>query len=112
MDKQLRDEPAKRFDTGKLRWSLLPWTALEEVVKVFEAGAKKYGDRNWEGGMSYSRVWDCLMRHVVAYQKGLRVDPESQCHTMAHVVANALFLIAYDLWGVAEAYDDIGTYEA
>ncbi|HKE56465.1 MAG TPA: dATP/dGTP diphosphohydrolase domain-containing protein [Pyrinomonadaceae bacterium] len=45
-------------DLGKLRWSLLPWDALEEVVKVLMFGASKYADRNWEKGMDWDRVFD------------------------------------------------------
>jgi hypothetical protein len=62
--------------------------------------------------MSYSRVWDCLMRHVVAYKEGTRVDSESRCWTMAHVVANALFLLTYDLRDMAEKFDDLESHEA
>lgn len=32
------------FKDDKLRWDLLPLDLIEEVVKVYTAGAKKYGE--------------------------------------------------------------------
>lgn len=52
-------------DLGKRRWSLLPWDAVEEVVKVLEFGAQKYADRNWEKGMDWDRLFDASMRHKI-----------------------------------------------
>lgn len=31
----------------KLRWDLLPLKLLEEVVRVYTAGAEKYGENRW-----------------------------------------------------------------
>ena len=31
-----------RFNTGKLKWSLLSWKALEPMVRVLMFGAEKY----------------------------------------------------------------------
>ena len=37
-----------KADEGKLRWTLVPWVALEQVVRVLEVGAAEYGDDNWQ----------------------------------------------------------------
>ena len=37
-----------KYDSGKLRWTLLPFRELEEVVKVLEKGAVKYDFDNWK----------------------------------------------------------------
>lgn len=33
---------------GKVRMELLPWPELEEIAKVYTAGAEKYGPHTWE----------------------------------------------------------------
>ena len=37
-----------KFDTGKPRWSLLPWNQVEQIVEILTFGAKKYADNNWK----------------------------------------------------------------
>ena len=47
---------AKKFDQNKMRLDLVPTTAIEDIANVLTFGANKYGDRNWEKGMKWSRV--------------------------------------------------------
>ncbi len=90
-------------DLGKLRWSLLPWDALEEVVKVLEFGAQKYDDRNWEKGMNWSRLFDASMRHKVAHwQHGEKDASDSKIPHLAHEACNILFELAYELRGAGK----------
>ncbi|MHA1304710.1 MAG: dATP/dGTP diphosphohydrolase domain-containing protein, partial [Candidatus Heimdallarchaeaceae archaeon] len=49
---------------GKGRFDLLPATAIKMVADVFERGAIKYGDRNWEKGIPLSRYIDSALRHT------------------------------------------------
>lgn len=78
--------------TDKLDWSLLPWAALEPVIRILEFGAKKYFRDSWKQNEPhiYERA---LLRHVVEWQKGEWLDPESGHPHIAHVVCNALFLL-------------------
>lgn len=57
---------------GKGRYDLLPTRALRRVARHFEAGATKYGDRNWEGGMPICRYMDSGLRHAFNYLEGQR----------------------------------------
>lgn len=91
--------PGHKADTGKNRLELLPYDALAEVGKVLTLGASKYGDRNWEKGIDYGRVYAALQRHVTAWWQGQDVDPETGLSHMAHCAANALFLLAYERRG-------------
>lgn len=51
---------AKReSNDGRGRFDLLPYEAMEAWAQWSEAGANKYGDRNWENGLS---VKDCINR--------------------------------------------------
>lgn len=55
---------------GKGRLDLLPWCAIMRVARHFEAGAVKYGDRNWERGIPLSSFMDSAARHIAKYMDG------------------------------------------
>jgi hypothetical protein len=85
----------KRFNTGKLRYDLLPPFAMKELAKVYTMGAEKYGDRNWEEGMSWSVIIASLKRHIALVEQGKDYDKESGLLHITHVMANASFLTEY-----------------
>lgn len=88
----------RKDDGGKLPWHLLPYDAVEDIVKVLDFGAKKYAPRNWEKGIVYSRVYGALMRHLVAWwmkENGGR-DKETGLSHLAHAGCCVLFLIAFE----------------
>ena len=86
----------KKFDNGKLRFDLLPVLPLREIAKVFTIGAEKYDDRNWEQGISWSRVFGALMRHMWAWWRGEKADPETGYSHLWHAACCIMFLIAYE----------------
>lgn len=88
---------ALKNDQDKPRTDLLPVLALEEVVKVFTYGAKKYSARNWEKGFVWSRPYGACIRHLFAYWRGETIDPESGISHLAHAVCNALFLLEFEI---------------
>lgn len=49
----------RESNKGRGRFDLFPYEALEELAIWYELGAEKYGDRNWEKGIS---VKDCVNR--------------------------------------------------
>lgn len=57
---------------GKGRFDLLPPDAIMRIAQHFEAGAKKYDDRNWEKGQPIGRLMDSGLRHVIKYLRGDR----------------------------------------
>ena len=82
------------FKDGKLRWDLLPLAEIEEIVKVYTEGAKKYGDNNWQKlPNGISRYKAALLRHMVEYDKGNTVDPETGCKHLAQVAWNAIAML-------------------
>ena len=83
---------ALRYNNGKLQWSLVDFDSLEGLVRVLEAGAKKYSKNNWKKGMPVTQVSESLMRHLFAFLKGEDVDPESGCRHISHVMCNAMFI--------------------
>jgi hypothetical protein len=86
----------KKFDDGKLPYDLLPSDAVEEIVKVLQFGATKYGDRNWEKGMAWSRPFAALMRHMWAWWRREEKDPETGLSHLAHAGCCILFLLSYE----------------
>jgi hypothetical protein len=84
-----------RYNEGKLRFDLVNPKAHAEMVKVLTMGAKKYADRNWELGMTWTSVIASLKRHTQAIERGEDFDPESGLLHVAHVACNAHFLTAY-----------------
>ena len=56
------DAGARReSNAGRGRFDLLPYEAMEALAKWYEDGSVKYGDRNWEDGLS---VKDCINRMI------------------------------------------------
>ena len=91
-------KPIGRKETqGKLRWSLLPWDAIEQIVRVLEAGAVKYSVDNWRSVANWRQLYfDAAHRHITAWWGGQRCDPESGLHHLAHAGCDLLFLLALD----------------
>src|SRR5574344_424715 len=82
------------FLDNKLRWDLLPLEEVEDIVKVFTAGANKYGDNNWqhlENG--YQRYKAAMFRHLLEYEKGTEFDVETGCRHLAQVAWNAIAIL-------------------
>lgn len=83
---------AAGFDAGKLRWSLLPWRELEDVVIVLEYGAKKYSPNGWQK-LDLQTYVEKVGRHSAAIMMGQYVDPESGLSHFAHLACDALFAL-------------------
>lgn len=55
---------------GKGRYDLISFLALSRIAGVYERGAAKYDDRNWEKGMPIGRTLDSALRHIGQYITG------------------------------------------
>ncbi len=77
------------------RFDLLPWDALTMVAEHFGIGARKYEDRNWERGYSWSLSLGALGRHFAAFMSGEDIDPETQSPHMAAVAFHALAVLRF-----------------
>jgi len=95
MKKNNPEHKGLRYNTGKLRYDLVPAFAQQEYVKVLTKGAEKYFDRNWEIGLSWTSVLASLKRHIVAFEQCEDFDPETGLLHMAHVMCNAAFLTEF-----------------
>lgn len=87
---------AWKKDAGKPRYDLLPPELLEATATILTFGAEKYSERNWEQGMSWSRPFAALMRHMWAWWRGEKADPETGYSHLHHAACCIAFLIAYE----------------
>ena len=86
-----------KFDKDKPKWNLLPWSEIEDIVKVLTSGAYKYAPDNWKFvDDANNRYMAATMRHLVAFQQGERYDPESGEHHVAHAICCLLFMLWHD----------------
>lgn len=78
----------------KLRWELLPLEDVEDIVRVYTAGAKKYGPDQWQNlPDGIKRYKAALLRHLVEFDKGNEIDEETGCRTLAQVAWNAIAML-------------------
>lgn len=94
-------------DNGKLEWTLLPFEQLESSIKVLAFGKNKYGFDNWKKCNDTKRYEDALMRHVISYMKGDKVDKESGLPHLAHAICNCLFLMWFDNQAAKQTKEDM-----
>lgn len=87
----MNDLGGVKYDQGKLRWSLLDFQTMEDVVAVLELGANKYAAGNYKK-VEPIRYVDALMRHWFAYLDGEELDPESGKSHLHHIICSAMFL--------------------
>jgi len=87
-----------KHDKGKPRMDLIPPEALTALGEVLHFGAevKEYGERNWEKGMPWGKVYGATLRHLNQWNSGVDKDPESGLSHLNHALANIAFLIAYE----------------
>lgn len=85
-----------KHDDGKPDFSLVPPVALTEVARVLTHALKKYPRDNWKKNKEPHRYVAAILRHVFAYMRGEKMDPESGMHHMACAVCSAMFLVELD----------------
>lgn len=90
----------KKFDKGKPRYDLIPPEALEALAQLFAMGAEKYGDRNWEAGMTWGRIYRAMMGHANKFWMGEWLDQEDGQPHLTSVMWCAMVLFNYAIHGI------------
>lgn len=85
-----------KFDDDKARMDLISPSTLDALGIVLGYGAKKYGDRNWEQGINYGRVYAGVQRHLIAWWDRECVDRESELPHLWHALCGIMFLVEYE----------------
>ena len=87
-------DDGKKYDDGKLRYDLVPFGALEEVIKVLGMGAIKYGDDNWKRVDNLERRYlAAAYRHLGQVMQGEDTDDESGLPHLAHAITGLMFVL-------------------
>lgn len=87
-----------KLDSEKRPWDLLPWGAAQAVVDVLEHGRKKYAADNWRSVQEPNRrYFAAMIRHLVAWRRGEKLDKESGLPHLAHAVCSGLFLLELEV---------------
>ena len=90
-------EAGRKFDGGKLDYTLVPWEGMDEVVKVLEFGAKKYARDNWKKvEHADTRYLAAAFRHLIQHNNGETADKETGLSHLAHATCCMLFLLALE----------------
>lgn len=107
--------PGQKFDGGKDRMELITSEFMFALARILTFGAKKYCDRNWEKGMSWSRIFGALMRHMWAWWAGKgptnesflfgSLDDETGFSHLWHAAFCIMVLVTYECRGMNQ-FDD------
>lgn len=88
-----------KYDSEKLRWSLIPYESIKETIKVLMYGGDKYPeDDNWKRvPHARERYYNASLRHITIWFHGEKYDPETGFHHLAHAVCCLLFILWFEL---------------
>ena len=85
---------------GKGRYDLISPFALRRLAGVYERGAVKYDERNWEKGAPYCRFLDSALRHIEQY-----LARETDEDHLAHCRWNLLCIMHFEELGRTDLDD-------
>lgn len=66
------------FVSNHREWERDLYTAILEVAKQYEDGARKYNDRNWEKGIPVHCFIDSGVRHYLKWLRGDNDEPHDR----------------------------------
>lgn len=89
-----------KHDKNKTRFDLLDAEFLNFMAIVMTDGAAKYSAENWKlCDEPMQRYYSALQRHLNAFARGERVDPESALSHLYHAACNIMMLAWFEREG-------------
>lgn len=80
---------AKRDESEMLcRYDLIPPEAMEALAQTLWEGANKYGDRNWEKGITVNNLLNHSLKHIFKFMARDKSEPH-----LEHAMCNLAFAI-------------------
>ena len=99
--KTITNKPAPvgiKHDENKNRLDLIDVEFIEGIGEVLTFGAEKYAPNSWqnvEDGVN--RYYGATLRHLFAWRKGEKKDPESGKSHLLHIACNMMFLLYHEM---------------
>lgn len=100
---------AIKDNRSKARVDLLPSAPLLAIAEVLSYGARKYKPHNFRHGLPWGDTYASMQRHLLAWNDGEDIDPESGLPHLAHAACQIIFLLEYAAKGTGT--DDRWRYE-
>jgi len=97
-----------KHDNGKPPINLVPSEAIIAAANVFAFGANKYGENNWRQDLNdfpMSRHYASIMRHMLAWNSGEDIDPESGLSHLHHAMTQLMILTVCQQEATADVDD-------
>jgi hypothetical protein len=85
----------RKDDSGKTRFDLMSVDAINGLAEVLTLGGKKYGDRNWQAGLNFGRLYRAALGHLFSFWQNDDVDKESTKLAIDHAQCCLHFLSHY-----------------
>ena len=83
-----------KHDADKTRVELLPVAALLKAAEVFQHGAEKYSPWSWLDVHPWEwRYYASTVRHLFAWRRGERMDPDSGLSHLSHALTNLMIMV-------------------
>lgn len=88
----------QKADQQKNMMELIDPAIIVGLGKVLTFGSKKYEPNNWKKAQEedIERIKGALLRHLMAYLSGEKVDPETELSHLYHITCNCMFLDYFD----------------
>ncbi len=93
-------DKASHFSEDKPGVDQIPPECLLAWGDVFTYGEKKYGKSNWLKGTNWHEFVGSAFRHLLKWQLGEDLDPESGLPHLAHALWNVGALMTYQERGL------------
>lgn len=101
-------DTVKKDDAEKVMVQLVTPDFIWQVGQVLTFGAKKYAANNWKQakGADQQRTYGSIQRHLLAWQRGEKIDPETGLSQLAHAATQLMFLMYYDEHGMGAGAEE------
>lgn len=99
-DNDVNSAKAAHFSSDKSGVDQIPPEVLLEWGDVFTYGEKKYARNNWLKGTDWHEFAGSALRHLLRWQMGEDIDPETGLPHLAHALWNVGALRAYQIRGL------------
>lgn len=95
---------------GKGRFDLIPTSVLFRLAQVYERGAIKHGERNWEEGFPICRAIDSAIRHLLQFKLRMK-DEDHAAQSIWNIFAAAHFEEMIEKGFLDSKWDDRPDYK-